>query len=250
MSIHVKVVLASVIAMVVYLAVPSAVRGLIPETSSTALESFLAVVGGIYSVLSAFAIFVVWERFNALEKSTVREASVAAEVPRIAALLGDRASESRRRIATAARAYFDSAASEWTALARGHESKDAIDALNVLDVRVREAGDTLKEASLLYVRMVDALSLTRESRCERIALASHRMPQTLNHLLALLALLMLAAFLALPTDSPWIGLATFSALTGVLTMIQAVVWDLDHPFEGVWNVSKAPFEERAKEWPK
>src|SRR5690349_18053125 len=48
-----------------------------------------AAVGVLYAVLLAFAVLVVWEKFNAAEESVAAEAGGAATIYRLAAGLGD-----------------------------------------------------------------------------------------------------------------------------------------------------------------
>lgn len=246
MSIFFKVVTTSALAALVYYSVPASVRIGIPGEAVPALESFLEVLGGIYSVLAAFVIFVVWEQFNALDKQTVREGSLAAELPRLASLLDGESTELRRRITSATRAYLEAAALEWEDLAQLRENRNAVKALDAIEARVREAAANGGASATIPARLFDAVAALRECRVSRMALAKHRMPATLSRLLGLLSLLLLAAFLAIPAGHTAIGMAAFGALAGVLAMIRGVVWDMDHPFVGVWNVSKTPFEESGK----
>jgi Protein of unknown function (DUF4239) len=246
-SIYLKVIAAATLAALVYHFVPASARMGIPVDAVPGLESFLEVVGGIYSVLAAFVIFVVWEQFNALEKLTVREGSLVAEVPRLAGLLGGESSELRHRIAVATRGYLEAAAAEWEELAQLQESRKAVKALDAMETRVGEAATLGEGSAPIYGRLVDAVAALRECRVSRVTAARHRMPATLRHLLLLLSMLLLAAFLALPPGGqPWIGVAAFAALAGVLAMVLAVVWDMDHPFVGVWQVSKTSFENSGK----
>lgn len=247
MGIYFKVVIAAAIAALVHLLTPSVVRTEISIEAVHVLESFLEVVGGIYSVLTAFVIFVVWEQFNALQKLTVREGSLAAEVPRLAKLLGGDDPQIRRRITSATRAYLEAAAAEWDDLAQLAESHKASVALDALEARIDEVTELDAASAAIHGRLSDALAALRECRVSRVSAAKHRMPGTLSHLLGLLSLLLLAAVFVIPAGAgSQIALAAFVGLAAVLTMIRAVVWDMDHPFVGVWRVSKASFEDTGK----
>jgi FG-GAP-like repeat len=107
MGIYFKVITAATVAALVHMVVPTAARAGISGDAARVLESCLQVVGGIYSVLTGFVIFVVWEQFNALQKLTVREGSLASEVPRLAALVGGENPEIRRKVTAATRVYLD-----------------------------------------------------------------------------------------------------------------------------------------------
>lgn len=245
MGVYVKIVVAIVLAALVCLLVPGGVPGLGVD-AVPALETLLELLGGIYSVLTAFVIFVVWEQFNALQKLTVREGSLATELPRLAALTGSGGDAARRRIGAATRAYLTAAAAEWDELATLSESRAAVAALDALDARVAELAVAPEHGATAIARLSDALAALRECRVSRVSAAKHRMPATLNHLLALLSLLLLAGVFALPAGAQTqLGHVAFVALAAVLTMIRAVIWDIDHPFVGVWRISKAPFEQAA-----
>lgn len=244
MGITFKVLTATLVATLVYLLVPIAARSGISGDGARVLEAFLQVVGGIYSVLTAFVIFVVWEQFNALQKLTVREGCLVSEVPRLAARLGGEDPESRRRIAWATRAYLDAAVAEWEQLAALRESRAAVKALDTLDARVAEGTALGGPSPAVHGQLLDAIAAVRECRVSRVSAAKHRMPATLSHLLSLLSLLLLVALLVMPAgESPWVALTAFASLAAVLTMVRAVVWDMDHPFVGVWRVGVEPFTE-------
>jgi hypothetical protein len=243
MGILFKVVTTSAIAAGVYYGVHAWARLEIASEAVAMLGAFLELVGAIYSVLAAFVIYVVWEQFNALDKLTVREGSLVAEVPRLASLLGPDGVEHRRRIATATKTYLEAAAAEWEDMAALRERPAAVKALDAIEARVGEANASSTAPVAIVTRLTDAVAAVRECRGARMAAAKHRMPATLGQLLRLLSLLLLAAFLPMPVGHPWLGIVAFAALAGVLAMIRAIVWDMDHPFVGVWRVRTAPFEE-------
>jgi Protein of unknown function (DUF4239) len=82
-----------------------------------------ATVGVLYAVLLAFAVLVVWEKFNRAEEHVAQEAGAAATIYRLAAGLGDQEGASLRDTMTA---YLKAAITEdWPAMARGRQSPSA-----------------------------------------------------------------------------------------------------------------------------
>src|SRR5579862_10005025 len=65
-----------------------AVRQVIPlaelQASTDAIGNYLQTVGGIYAVLLAFVVYVVWGQFNESRQLVDREATLIADVHRIA----------------------------------------------------------------------------------------------------------------------------------------------------------------------
>ncbi len=56
---------------------------------------------------------------------------------------------------------------------------------------------------------------------------------------------LIVGFLFLGIQSFVLSAAVVAALTGCLTFLLSVVWDMDNPFTGVWNVSYQPMRSMA-----
>jgi hypothetical protein len=87
-----------------------------------------ATVGGLYAVLLAFAVVVVWEKFNQAESEVAKEAGAAATVFRLSQGVDP---ERGAAIREATRYYLTSAiAIDWPAMESGTQSSATTEALN------------------------------------------------------------------------------------------------------------------------
>src|SRR6187551_32116 len=87
-----------------------------------------ATIGVIYAVLLAFAVIVVWQKFNDAESVVAREASAAATIFR---LLDGLDAEHSAPLREATSAYLTAAIDkDWPAMERGSGSNDAMQAIS------------------------------------------------------------------------------------------------------------------------
>ena len=83
-----------------------------------------AVVGVLYAVLLAFAIIVVWEKFNDAESMVAREAGATANIYRLSQGLGDDPGSALRKALTG---YLKvTIAEDWPAMERGRDRKSVV----------------------------------------------------------------------------------------------------------------------------
>lgn len=124
-----------------------------------------ATIGVIYAVLLAFAVIVVWQKFNDAESVVAREASAAATIFR---LLDGLDAEHSAPLRKATSAYLTAAIDkDWPAMERGSGSNDAMQAISniyatLLKAHSIEKLDPIVTAELL--RQLDDLSTARRSR--------------------------------------------------------------------------------------
>src|ERR1700757_283535 len=90
------------------------------RTSSNEVGNYLQTLGGIYAVLLAFVVYVVWGQFNEGRGYVDREAAALVDLHRTASGLPP---ASRDRIQKGLRDYVDAVlADEWQAMARRDEA--------------------------------------------------------------------------------------------------------------------------------
>ncbi len=213
-----------------------------PETlaaSNEVVGNYLQTLGGIYAVLLAFVVFVVWTQFNESRSYVEREANELADLWRTllgldAGRLGD---PLRRYVA----AVLDI---EWTAMARGD------------DVTIDRVGRILEEEwTLLHTfepgsachQSLHADALARfhdlcDARTERLTSARNRIPLALWLLLILGAIALVGSFLLVGVARFSIHAVVTAAMAGAVSHILYLIYDLDATFSGAWQVSREPFE--------
>jgi Protein of unknown function (DUF4239) len=205
------------------------------------INALLALIGGIYAVVFAFVIFVIWGQFTAVEDATLRECGSLNELLRFSRYLNPDSSRAIRRSAgDYAQRVVDS---EWRSL--GQHSKDvgAEKAFaTLIGVVVRTEPATPAEQSTLQ-RLVDIARKLSEHRDERIAKSLTRIPPTLLALVRTMVGALLLLLFVYPFHSTGVGIMSFCLLTVILFFSNLVMTDTDNPFDGIFNVSPRPFSE-------
>ena len=193
-----------------------------------------ATVGVIYAVLLAFAILVVWERFNQADNEVANEASAAATVFRLTQALDPPHAAAIRKATTE---YLKAAvAKDWPAMDRGIVNHDVTLALSgiynaVLKFHTFDTYEALVVAEIL--RDVDRIS---EMRRQRIVASAGIVPGIIW------AVLFGGAFITMGFTF-FFGTANLRAQTvmsGALSILifggLLTVVAIDHPFAGTVKV--------------
>jgi Protein of unknown function (DUF4239) len=124
-----------------------------------------ATVGMVYAVLLAFAILVVWQRFNQADNEVANEASAAATVFRLTTGLDALHGAAVHKATTA---YLKEAvAKDWAAMSRGTSSPDVTTALSeIYNAVLKEHTSNTFEARVVaeLLRVVDRISEMRRLR--------------------------------------------------------------------------------------
>ena len=193
-----------------------------------------ATVGVIYAVLLAFAILVVWERFNKADSDVANEASAAATVFRLTqGLDSDHGAAVRKATTNYLREAVDK---DWPAMGQGTSSRDVTIALTeiydaVLKFHTFGSFESLVVAEIL--RDVDRIS---EMRRQRLVAASGIVPGIIW------AVLFTGAFVTigftfffgtanLRAQTVMSGAVAILIFSGLLTVVA-----IDHPFAGTVKV--------------
>jgi hypothetical protein len=193
-----------------------------------------ATVGVIYAVLLAFAIVVVWERFNQADNDVAKEAGAAATVLRLTQGLDAPHGDAIR---TATIDYLKATiARDWPAMAQGRASHTVTEMLTkiygaVLKYHAFDANEALVVTQILT--NVDQMS---EARRERLVVASGIVPGIIWMVLFAGAFVTLGFTFFFGTANLRAQIAMSGALSilifgGLLTIVA-----IDHPFAGTVHV--------------
>jgi hypothetical protein len=189
-----------------------------------------ATVGVIYAVLLAFAVIVVWEKFNEAETNVAREAGAAATVFR---LLEGLAAEDSGPMKQAMIAYLNATVDkDWPAMEHGRASPDVTRALSnvyttLLNARSGEPVDPVLLAELL--RQLDELSAGRRSR---LVASTGTVPPILWYVLFSGAIITLAFTFFFGTPNLRAQTMMTAALSILIFSGLLTVVSIDHPFAG------------------
>ena len=193
-----------------------------------------ATVGVLYAVLLAFAVVVVWEKFNAAESEVAKEAGAAATVYLLSRGIDTDHGAAIRKATTD---YLNAAVTkDWPAMQNETDSPAVTEALNeiyraVLKFHTIESGEGIVIAELL--RQVDRIS---DARRERLVMADGVVPGIIWFVLFGGAALTIGFTFFFGTEN----LRAQAVMTGALSMLifagLLTVATIDHPFAGTVKV--------------
>jgi len=209
------------------------------ENDTEGIGALLQIIGTLYSVVYAFAIYVIWGQFTSVENEILKEAGTLKDLLIFSQALKETA---REAIVRAAKTYSRGVAeTEWRSLAEGEET-DKTDKLFLAVISsvtdLKPADDTER---VLYQHLLAIANQASAHRDERISLSIKRMPRTLLAFVTLTASMILFLLFFFPFRNLALGLVSIAVTTMLLFFADFVLTDLDNPFEGTWNVGSEPF---------
>jgi hypothetical protein len=205
------------------------------------LAALLQIIGTLYSVVYAFATYVIWGQFTAVENEIRKESGALKDLLLFSNRLKETAREPMvRAVKIYARAVVET---EWCALA-GNEKTEKTDRLfyevisSVTNVKAENDAERM-----VYERLLDIANQASAHRDERLSLSAKRMPRTLFLFVTLTASTILFLLFFYPFRNAPLGIVSVAITTMLLFFAHFVLTDLDNPFEGTWNVGCEPFSE-------
>jgi hypothetical protein len=211
------------------------------ENDAEGIGALLQIIGTLYSVVYAFAIYVIWGQFTSVENEVQKESGALKDL----LLFSQRLKETvREPIVRAVKIYARGVAeTEWRTLS-AREDTDKTDKLfsAVISAAVDVKPDDDTER-VVYQRLLEITNQASAHRDERLALSVKRMPQTLLLFVTLTASMILFLLFFFPFRNLALGLVSIAITTMLLCFAHFVLTDLDNPFEGTWNVGSEAFAE-------
>ncbi len=200
---------------------------------------FFLMIGTLYAVLIAFAIYVVWSASEEAARNLQHEATEVADLSRLSTAMPDAL---RREITSALMEYLNAVVEdEFPDMQEGRDSERTWTAVqNLWDAY----GTNQAATPRLQAYLAESLRhLTQLSDYRRIRLfASHgTVPVMLKGLLLWGAILLIALSYCVGHENVWSQAAMTAALAGVLSFSLFLIGSLDSPYSGVARVTPRPF---------
>lgn len=203
------------------------------------LGILIQLIGGIYAVLLAFTIFVIWGQFTEVDNCVIRECNSLGDMLRFSKFLHDNdAANIRRAVKIYTRHVLDH---EWDALGDGHPDKRAEELFVQVIHAVVEIEPRDEAQQSIRVRLLDMAQKTSERRDERVAKSLTRIPPTLAALVNTIAAALVLLVFVFPFRYWITGVVCFILAACVIWLANLVMMDTDNPLKGIWNVSPQPF---------
>lgn len=211
------------------------------RSSSDSLGTFVQTLGGIYAVLLAFVVVVVWGQFNEGRSYVDREANALIDLHRTASGLP---AHSRQIIQDSLRDYVDAVVrDEWPAMAsRDQATIDRIGhLLDIVWTAIHSCMPKNECQQAMYSEVLSRFNDLTEHRTNRLNTAGQKIPIAMTVLLYTGALIMIGAIYMLPFDRFWLHALVTSLMSGAVANILFLIHDLDDAFAGDWQVEKTSF---------
>jgi len=212
------------------------------KPSNDSVGNFMQTLGGIYAVLLAFVVFVVWQQFNETRAQIECEANEVVDLLRTAQGLPFAA---RAPIQKHLTQYVDDVLEkEWPAMTRRDEA-----VFERVALRLDDVWDVLQhlEPSSACEQALHQEALTRfndlsDARSLRLTNSRARIPNALRLILYIGAVILVASTWLLGVESFSMHAFISGGLAGSVSHVIYVIEDLDNCFAGDWQVSRASFE--------
>jgi hypothetical protein len=210
------------------------------------LSALLEIIGTLYSVVYAFATYVIWGQFAAVENEILKESGALKDLIQFSRRLKE---NTRDPIVRAVRNYSRAVVeSEWATLSRGKDIEHTDKLFSTVIASVTEVKPEDDGERSVHERLLEIASQASSHRQERLAVSAKRMPQTLLLFVKLTAFAILFLLLLYPFSSLIFGIIAMVLTTMLLFLAHFVLTDLDNPFEGTWNVKSDSFSELATKY--
>lgn len=210
--------------------------------ASNEMGNYLQTLGGIYAVLLAFVVFVVWGQFNDVRTYIDREASAIVDLHRTASNLP---AATRAAIQQGMSAYIDAVLrDEWSAMACRDESaiERVGEKLDDVWLAVHACQPTTDGQHTIYGEVITQFNQLMDLRTNRLSAARARVPRIMNILLYTGAVLVTGSIYLMYIPTFWLHATVTAALAGAIAHVLYLIHDLDEAFGGEGVVSKEPFE--------
>lgn len=221
-------------------------RGVVPldelRLAANGLGNYLQTVGGVYAVLLAFVVYVVWNQFDAARAHVDRESAALVDLHRTASGLPK---GTRDRIQAGLRGYVDAVLHrEWEAMVKRDEKVIASvgELLDDVWLAIHSCQPANECQVTIYGEVLSRFNDLTDVRTSRLTSSRQRIPIVMKVLLYLGALTVIGSTYMMIFDPWWIHATVVAALSGAVAHILFLIVDLDDPFSDRWAITKSPFE--------
>ena len=212
------------------------------RASSGELGNYLQTVGGIYAVLLAFVVYVVWNQYDQARGHIDRESAALIDLHRTASGLP---TGTRDEIQAGLRAYVDALLrDEWTAMQRHDEATITRvgERLDRVWIAIHRCLPINECQHTIYSEVLSRFNDLTDVRTSRLTSSRQRIPLPMKILLYAGALIMIGSIYLMVIEPAWVHVFATAALSGAIAHILFLIGDLDDPFSGRYTMARDPYE--------
>lgn len=212
------------------------------RAASGGMGNYLQTLGGVYAVLLAFVVFVVWNQYDAARGNIDREAAALTDLHRTASGLP---TSTRDLIQKGLRDYVDAVlADEWRAMVKQDEATIARvgERLDEVWLAIHRCQPVNECQNTIYGEVLSRFNDLTDVRTSRLTSSRQRIPLPMRVLLFAGAAILIGSTYLMVFDPMWIHMLVVGAMTGAVAHILYLIVDLDDPFAGRYTMARQPYE--------
>ena len=200
---------------------------------------YFLMIGTLYAVLVAFAIYVVWSAFKDAATNLEHEATEVADLSRLSMAMPD---DLRRNITSALMEYLNAVSQdEFPAMEEGRVSDRTWAAVQRLWDVFRDAQIDTPKLQGYFNESLKHLTLLSDYRRTRLFASHGTVPDILWCLLSVGGVLLVGFTYFVGHESLWSQAGMTACLAGLLAFCMFLIVNLNRPYSGVARVTPEPF---------
>ena len=212
----------------------------IREAHNTATGIIYAALYVMFGVTVGFSLFLVWQQYDAAQKSAESE---AATVDTIYGLAGGFPEPERGRVQDLAASYARVVVEEeWPLMREGRTSERAGELADELRASIQDFEPGTEAGQVLRSEGLTQLDDLYEHRALRLLEVREGLPPILWVVLVVGGVITVAFTYLFGMETPWMHMLAVAALTVIVTLIIYTIAVLDYPFNGDLRVGPDAFE--------
>lgn len=239
-----KLLLMNVIALALMFIIRTFVSGYI-NVPLQVWELFYSVYGVIYAIVIGFILAELLTRFHRLMTCISNELNAVEDI-RDFLVYVDKNEKTKLDINKALLQYVTVVVNrEWELMKNCRSSFDSDTSVELY--RLMETVEDIKKYDdsdgVALAAIIGKISDVTTFRTERFERSRQRLSLPLNVLIVFMSIILVSGFVMMNIPSLWVhSFVIFSVVTSVY-LLYLVIDDLNHPYEGVWNITDRPFRD-------
>lgn len=209
--------------------------------------TFFTVYGVLYAILAGFLIVEAINKYNSLQAAIDDELNNIQDIRDLAIYLNCDPKVTKKIIAELMDYLRYVADKDWNGMRNGCKKLDSdtsremyeiYTAINEIEIHDKKDEISLK---IMMSKMVEVTTL----RTKRISLSGQKLPNGLKFLMTIMSSVLVTGFLALGVHNLFFHILMILSILASVLILHGIILDIDHPFDGTWNLSPEPYLELA-----
>ncbi len=204
------------------------------------ISGFASMFGALYGIIAAFILYTVWSQFNNTSSYIDAEANALKQLYRLAFCLKNErvAKEIEEAIKNYTKLVIEVG---FKAVAAGQRDPETSEAFHQIFLKLRQIDINGEKDQLVYDRILEQFKELSDARTKRLTESLTRLPKPLRTFLLLSSLAVILTFSFPIFQNLSVAIFVMAVLSGSIGLLLQVIFDLDNPFDGYWNLTPKSF---------